>query len=92
MGYTWLPKLLAILTDLEPYEVMQGLQNPWRLPKPMRDQHGRPFLAIHTRTVEQRPIVVTVRLLGGHDAQIVAARPMTPLELAQLEAWEQDHE
>jgi hypothetical protein len=92
VGYTWLPGLLAILTDLEPYEVMQGLQRRWRRPRPMHDQFGNRYLAIHTRTDAGRPIVVTIRLTGGFDATIIGARPMTPAESVHLEQWEQDHE
>lgn len=91
MGYDWLPGLLAILTDVLEHEVIQGLQHHPRRPQPMRDPSGNRFIAIHTRTDAGRPIIVTVRLTGGLDAQIVAARPMTPAETAHLEQWEQDH-
>ncbi|MEU7873129.1 hypothetical protein [Dactylosporangium sp. NPDC049140] len=58
----------------------------------MTHQHGHIFIAVWTRTATRRPVIVTVRPLGGLDAQIIAARPMTPLETAHLEQWEQDHE
>ncbi|GAB3867961.1 hypothetical protein ACFPIJ_23625 [Dactylosporangium cerinum] len=92
MGYEWLPGLIAILRSVEEYEVLQALDNPHRWPRPMRDQRGNAFIAIWTRTNGGRPVIVTIRLIGGLDAQIVAARPMTPAETVQLEQWEQDHE
>jgi len=92
VGYQWLPGLLAFLTDVEPYEVNQALAHPHRWPRRMRDPRGGIFIAIWTRTATQRPIIVTVRPSAGLDATIVAARPMTPLEIAQLETWEQDRE
>ncbi|MET7396289.1 hypothetical protein ABZS66_22685 [Dactylosporangium sp. NPDC005572] len=92
MGYEWLPGLMAILNGVEPHEVIQALDNPHRWPHPMRDQYGRAFVAIWARTRTGRPVIVTIRLLGGFDAQIVAARPMTPDETAHLETWEHNHE
>jgi hypothetical protein len=92
VGYKWLPGLLAFLTDVEPHEVNQALAHHRRWPRRMVDQHGNIFIAIWTRTATGRPIIVTVRPLTGLDAQIVAARPMTPLEIAQLETWEHNHE
>jgi hypothetical protein len=92
VGYEWLPGLIAILSDVEEYEVIQALANPRRWPRPMRDQRGNAFIAIWTRTNDGRPVIVTIRLIGRLDAQIVAARPMTPAETVQLEQWEQDHE
>jgi hypothetical protein len=83
---------MAILRDVKEHEVIQALANPRRWPRPMRDQRGNAFIAIWTRTNDGRPIIVTIRLIGGLDAQIVAARPMTPAETVQLEQWEQDHE
>lgn len=92
MGFKWLPGLLAFLTDVEPYEVNQALAHTHRWPRQMRAPHGGVFVAIWTRTAAQRPIIVTVRPGTGLDSTIVAARPMTPLEIAQLELWEQNHE
>lgn len=91
MGYDWLPGLLAVLTDVLEHEVLQGLHHHPRRPQPLTDPYGNRYLAIHTRTDAGRPIVVTVRLAGGFDATIIAARPMTPAETAHLEQWEQNH-
>jgi hypothetical protein len=86
-----MPGLMAILRDVAEHEVIQALGNPRRWPRPAQGQHGIPYLAIWTRTGAGRPLIVVLRHLGGLDSMIVAARPMTPLETAQLEQWEQDH-
>lgn len=91
VGFKWLPGLFAFLTDVAPYEVNQALAHPHRWPRQMRAPNGDVFIAIWTRTTAQRPIIVTVRPDAGLDSTIVAARPMTPLETAQLELWEQNH-
>lgn len=92
VGYKWMPGILAILNDIEPHEITQALTNPRRWPRTARGPHGITYIAVFARTNTRRPIVVVLRHLGGHDSMIVAARPMTPLEIAALETWEQDHE
>lgn len=92
MGYKWLPGLLAFLTDVEPHEVNQALAHTRRWPRRMVGPRGDVYIAIWTRTATRRPIIITVRPDGGLDSTIIAARPMTPLETAHLEQWEQDHE
>ncbi|GGM52922.1 hypothetical protein ACFFX1_55260 [Dactylosporangium sucinum] len=92
MGYEWMPGLMAILRDVEPHEIQQALANPHRWPRHATGPHGIPYLAVWARTNNGRPVIVVVRHLGGHDAMIVAARGMTPADIALFEQWEQDHE
>lgn len=84
---------MAILRDVEPYEVDQALHGPQhRWPRHAGGPHGINYVAIFTRTNAGRPIIVVTRQLGGHDSMIIAARGMTPAEIALFEQWEQDHE
>lgn len=92
VGYEWALGVTAMLVDVEEYEVLQALYNPRRWPRKATGQHGIGYLAVWARTRTGRPIIVVLRHQGGMDSTIVAARPMTPLEIAALETWEQDHE
>jgi hypothetical protein len=87
MGYDWRPEALAALKDVEPYEVLQVLTAPRRLPL-AASSAGVPFIAISGRTRAGRALVVAVRKVGAFDQQIIGAREMTPAELARFEAWE----
>ena len=89
MGFTWLPGLFAVLADVEPGEVMQMLGGTGRRwPRRAVGPHGIPVLAILGRTKAGRPITVYARHDGGLDYAIIAARPMTPVELDEFEVWE----
>lgn len=87
MGYEWLSAALAALRDVETWEVTQVLSARARLPR-AAESAGVRFLTISGRTESGRPLIVAVRLLGGHQQQIIGAREMTPDELARFEAWE----
>lgn len=87
MGYEWLAEAVAALRGVEPYEAAQVLAAPQRLPV-AAESAGVRFLTISARTSAGRPLIVAVRLLGGHDQQIIGAREMTPQELKRFEAWE----
>ncbi|MEU4692933.1 hypothetical protein [Actinoplanes sp. NPDC023714] len=87
MGYEWLTAALAALRDVETWEVTEVLSAELRLPM-AAESAGVHFLTISGRTSSGRPLVVAVRLLGGHQQQIIGAREMTPDELARFEAWE----
>ncbi|WP_328476452.1 hypothetical protein OHA21_21910 [Actinoplanes sp. NBC_00393] len=87
MGYEWLTAALAALRDVEPYEAFEVLSAGRRLPL-AAESAGVHFLTISGRTRAGRPLVVAVRLLGGHQQQIIGAREMTPDELARFEKWE----
>jgi len=82
-----LAEALAALRDVEPYEVVQVLAAPRRMPL-AAESAGVRFLTISARTGAGRPLIVAVRLLGGHDQQIIGAREMTSQELKRFEAWE----
>ena len=89
MGYTWLPGLLAVLVDVEPYEVMQVLTGTGRRwPRRVTGPHGVPLLAVLGRSAAGRGLLVYVRHADGLDWTIVGARPMTPGELSEYEEWE----
>ncbi|MBG0562189.1 hypothetical protein [Actinoplanes aureus] len=87
MGYEWLTAALAALRDVEPYEATEVLSAPRRLPI-AAESAGVHFLTISGRTGRGRALIVAVRLLGGHQQQIIGAREMTPDELARFEKWE----
>ena len=86
----WLPGLFAVLTDVEPGEVMQMLDGAGgrRWPRRSTGPHGVPVLTILGRTKAGRPIAVHTRHRGGRDYAIIAARPMTVAELEEFEEWE----
>lgn len=86
--YRWLHGLLAILTDVEPYEVLQAIYATRRQLKPVHGPHGIPCYRIYARTDTGRPLVVTLRKEGGFDSRILDARPMTDDEHTQFAAWE----
>ncbi len=87
MGYDWLPWALEALTGIEPYEVVQVLAAPRRLPLAARSADV-PFIAICGRTAAGRPLIIAVRKIADFDQQIIGAREMTPDELARFEKWE----
>lgn len=87
MGYEWLPWALAHLVGIEPYEAVQALTAPRRLPLAASSGKVR-FIAISGRTLAGRPLIVAVRKIGDFDQQIIGAREMTPEELARFEKWE----
>ncbi|GAA1647910.1 hypothetical protein [Actinoplanes couchii] len=89
MGYEWLTEALARLRDIESQEVTQVLSAERRLPL-AAESAGVHFLTISGRTGTGRPLVVAVRLLGGHRQQIIGAREMTPEELVRFKTWEAD--
>jgi hypothetical protein len=89
VGFTWIPGLFAVLTDVEPGEVMQMLGGAGRRwPRRSIGPHGIPVLAILGRTRTGRPITVYARREEGFDYGIIAARPMTAAELDEFERWE----
>jgi hypothetical protein len=71
--------------------VLQALGNPRRWLRPATGPHGIAYVAVWARTGAGRPIVVVVRLLGGLDAMIVAARGLTEAEIARFEEWGHGH-
>lgn len=87
VSYEWLVAALHALRDVEPFEVLQVLSAPRRMPLAAQSAGVR-FLTISGRTTSGRPLIVAVRLLGGLEQQIIGAREMTPPELARFEAWE----
>lgn len=88
MGYTWLPGLFAILTDVEPQEAMEVLLGHRRWPRRTTGPGGLPLLGIYGRTNAGRTVVVYIRHDHGLDWTIVSARPMTPDEHGEYEQWE----
>jgi hypothetical protein len=89
VGYTWLPGRLAILADVEPFEVIQVLDGTGRrLPRRVTAANGLPLLGILGRTAAGRGLVVYLRHDGGLDWTIVGVRPMTPGEVTEYEKWE----
>jgi hypothetical protein len=89
--YRWLPGILMLLADVEPYEALQAAHATRRWPRKATDQHGIVYIAIWARTNAGRPIVVITKPVDGLDSYIVGARPLTPSEIAQFELWEQSH-
>ena len=87
MGYEWLAEALAALRGVELSEVMQVLSAGRRMPL-AAESAGVRFITISGRTHAGRPLIVAVRLLGGHDQQIIGAREMSSAELKRFEAWE----
>jgi hypothetical protein len=80
---------VAILVDVEPYEVMQVLDGPGcRLPWRVVGPHGIPMVGILGRTAAGRGVLVYVRHDTGLDWTIVGARPMTPTESIEYDKWE----
>lgn len=86
-----MPGIMALLTDVEPYEVLQVLYSPRRWLRNARGPHDIPYLTVYARTTAGRPITVVIHHLGGHDSMIVAARSMTPADIALFEQWEHSH-
>lgn len=71
------------MTGIEPYEVLQVLSAPRRLPvAAVSAEVG--FIAIMGRPAAGRPLIVSTRKSGPFDQYILGARGMTPDELARL--------
>lgn len=89
-GYRWVAAALAALVSgIEPGEVMQVLAADRRLPVP-GTARGVQVLAIFGRTRAGRPLLVLVRLdRGGFDHLIVGARELTSDELVMFERWKE---
>jgi len=87
VGYEWLTEALAALRGVESWEVLQVLSAGRRMPL-AAESAGVRFLTVSGRTQAGRPLIVAVRLLGGHDQQIIGAREMSSVELKRFEAWE----
>lgn len=87
-----MPGLVALLAGVEPYEVMQALLAPHRMLMPVEGPRGLTYLAVYARTNAGTPVLVVLRKDRGHDSTIVAARRMTPADIALFEQWERSHE
>lgn len=92
MPYEWLPTAFAVLLarGITPLEVLQVLNSARRRPMPVRAPSGLVLLNIWARTEQNRPLIVTVHLTPGFDAEIVGARGMTDDEVKEFESWESD--
>ncbi len=90
MPYQWLATAFAVIaaSGIEPYEVLQVLWATRRRPVPVRSPEGLVFLNIWGRTKAGRPLIVTVRRIGGFDAVILGGREMNAPEREEFEAWE----
>lgn len=87
MVHRWVIEGLRALRGIEPYEVMQALSAPRRLPVAARSG-GMPVLTIWARTNAGRPLIVALRKSGPLDQDIIGAREMTAAELGRFEQWE----
>jgi hypothetical protein len=92
VGYEWLPGVMALLRDVEPYEVMQVLLTGRRWPRPVTGPDGVSLVTVWSRTQVGRPIVVVIRNAKGLDWWIVGAREMNPAEVAEFKRWEANDE
>ncbi len=86
MTFHW-PEALTKLSGITIDEVTQALHASRRMPL-AASTTGVRILAICARTLADRPLIVTTRLLPNRDQQIISARDMTARELAHFQAWE----
>lgn len=86
--HRWVIEGLQALRGIEPYEVMQALSAPRRLPIAARSG-GIPVVTVWARTNAGRPLIVALRKAGRLDQDIIGAREMTAAELARFEQWEE---
>ncbi|GAB1639589.1 hypothetical protein [Krasilnikovia sp. MM14-A1259] len=87
MPHEWEPIILAALAGIEPYEVLQALSSPRRLPKP-GTSGGVRVVAVFARTGAGRPLMVLLRPRDGLTTRIVGVREMTAAELEMFTRWE----
>ena len=89
MGYEWAELVLAMLRNIEPYEVMQVLHEGRRWPRPAVGRSEVKMLTIWGRTRSGRPLIVRIQRLADWDSVILGARDMTPAEVEEFTRWEQ---
>jgi hypothetical protein len=90
--WSWLPLALERLAGIEPGEVLQALGAARRWPRQaVAPDTGVRALIIWSRTRTGRPLKVAVRPLDGREWEIVAVQELSPDELTELEAWEENH-
>ncbi|WP_043735958.1 hypothetical protein [Nocardia asiatica] len=92
MAFEWWAGVLAVLalTGVERHEVIEVLYADKRWPRRGVDPTtGLSVLSIWGRTDDGRPLIVTLRVLGGFDHQIVAAHRMTEEQLQEFRKWEE---
>jgi len=87
VAYRWLAQALALLSGIEPHEVLQVLDAERRMPLPAIAAGVR-RLTISGRTRKGRPLIVAIRAVDPFDPLIVGGREMTADELARFEEWE----
>ncbi|MGI5246133.1 hypothetical protein ACQEVU_49795 [Dactylosporangium sp. CA-139066] len=87
MPYRWWPATLAALNGIEPIEALEALNADRRLPRAGVSLR-LPVLSVWARTRSGRPLIVVLRHEGGLEWLIVGALDMTPVQLAEFEAWE----
>jgi hypothetical protein len=89
MVWSWLPLALERLAGVEPWEVMQVLNNPVRWPRAATSDYSElRVLTIWARTRAGRGLLVALRGPVGRDWQIIAVRPLSDDELDELQKWE----
>ena len=74
--------------DIEAYEVMSVLNAPRRWPRPYRDDLGRSVLTVTGRATTGRVLRVALRPAGGRDWEILIAKELQDLDLAEYLEWE----
>ncbi|WP_369634507.1 hypothetical protein [Nocardia sp. JMUB6875] len=92
MSYEWWYGAFAVLAmaGIERHEVLEIVYGQQRWPRRGVDPvTGLRVLSIWARTDGGRPLIVTLRPLGGFDYQIVAAHQMTSDQLEEFRQWEQ---
>lgn len=81
-----------MLIGISPNEVMQVLTKQRRWPRRGRGTAGMEMLTIWGRTAAGRPLIVGLRQAEPWQWQIVAARTMSPEQVAEFEKWEQENQ
>ncbi|CAM4504136.1 hypothetical protein NONI108955_37385 [Nocardia ninae] len=92
VGFEWPDWALDMLIGISPNEVMQVLTKQRRWPRRGRGSTGIEMLTIWGRTAAGRPLIVGLRQAEPWQWQIVAARPMSPEQVAEFEKWEQENQ
>jgi hypothetical protein len=85
--HRWVIEGLRALRGIEPYEVMQALSAPRRLPVAARSG-GIPVLTIWARTNAGRPLIVVLRKSGWLDQDIIGAPGNERRRAGAVRAWE----
>ena len=89
MGYEWSSWALNALRGIEPGEVLQVLNAPRRWPRVGHSDLGLGVLTIWGRTRAGRPLLVAVRPVGEWDFEILGARQLRPVQVAEPQKWEE---